>query len=169
MVAPCVQPATSLSLSSYLVFDLSYRTIRLRSIDVVQPGCRSWNRPGRENVDVFRRSVSHKARPLPIFRSFDKPGTKWIRFDVATDVEKVSVRQDGGILEPALIDVPATRGAVPTLDIAKMRIHRDLHVRGNFHPLDWPQYQVEVIRHQAKRKEPYYRSIRGIRQRREKS
>jgi hypothetical protein len=55
----------------------------------------------------------------------------------------------------ALIRVAVASQSMPRQEIAQMRIHQDLHVRGNFPAFVRPQDEVPVIRHQAERQDAH--------------
>ena len=73
-----------------------------------------------------------------MFCTVDKARTQCIRLHIPTDVEEVSNCQDGGILEPTLIDMASAGRAMTTLQIGDMSIHYELHVRRNLQAANRP-------------------------------
>jgi hypothetical protein len=68
----------------------------------------------------------------------------------------------------AFVHVAQTRRSLAGHDVAKMSIHKNLHVRRNLSARVRPQDEMPMIRHQAERDETYDGSFRGLGHRRDK-
>jgi hypothetical protein len=103
----------------------------------------------------FAAAWGSSAGPKPGFCPLDEAGTDRIAFDGAEHGQQVVVFLDGKRSEPALPDMAA---AVIVLMVAPhMRGEQPHHVIAEFAVLLRPQYEVEMIGHQAITEQPHSR------------
>src|SRR4051812_24107168 len=94
-----------------------------------------------------------QARPRPILGTLHQAGPQRVTLDVARQHSEVVDLLDGKGLEATLPDVPA--GAVMLLAASDVSGQQPVHRAAEIAFIHRPEWQVAMVVHQAKRKNPH--------------
>src|SRR5262249_30616463 len=100
-----------------------------------------------------------EARPRPVLSTGHDSRSKRVLLHIAADREEVPIGLDGEGLESSLIDRPSSGGAARGVPPLAVRAAKPMHEPRKLALLARPQHQMEVIRHQAVRKDSQFDAL----------
>ena len=134
---------------------------RVRSTDPVHPVRRRPDRPIGQMRETARVQPVPQPRPAPVFRLTHETRPQGVPLHVPADGQEMLVGRHRKRLEPALVQRTGAHrpmGVVPAHGVS----HRQsMHEHGQIPFGLWPEHEMPMIRHQAKRQQPHRHRLAG--------